>query len=586
MTYYTPQLMRRTMRSPVGGTSFAKPKAAAADYRNTPADFGGTLFDATALALHKKYPISILGMTVTQAQVGQPGYNFVAALRADSATRDIAQYSILNQQFTSAANSGGATYAPIYNGLDALTNGKDFWARDVNSGQKTKGPLATSFPTYEVNILDNIAADANGKRAYDHVAEGYHTMLFSALYAAGLNKFFNDNVYGNPGGTSNPAWNGVTETGSLPAGVMGDYDRNGTNDAFNHGWPLRNSGVNPAFRRGEAAYVTKMKALMPNIGGIANADYDFINDATYGNSCLMNPELSMKFDYAFIEAATSNVGNDGGCITAFRSNFSDFINRYYTAEDNVVLGCIVNSYLMTSNDGLLRSLQKARFCLGVTMLGNGWTCVSDRLTGSSTMRPWWFPELDQSIGSPIEARPTSAAAGFDGMWKRQYSNGLILVNPSQNKGRWMGNGPLTTLVRNANVVQLTMPTANVPAGINGRNIRIQDCTDSGFNGVFGPVSTSVSGSNTIISWSQTGSNTSTLTNASGGTLRGYWGFQSSVNLTALGLKRFQTTEVGDAANAYNGVVGTNTNAQTSQNNGTNVVTIDMWPNDAILLLKQ
>jgi hypothetical protein len=592
------QYLRGGRRKPVkpstagdtGVGSFAKPRAVAVDYRTD-----ATAHDAAALTLHKKYPISILGMLTSQAPSGQSGYAFVEALIADNPNHLVAQYTIDVQQFATLAD-GGATYTAIGAVLAAgdTSGGTYFVTYGNGAGSpgtlKMKSPVAVNFSSWEVDVTSTRLANADGKRAPQICADGYKGLLFDHLVAAAgaVNAriaVFKDNAWGNPGSMSGSSWESLREGGTLIAGTAGDYGRNGTNDSYNHGWALRNSGVNPAFRQGQADYFSRHKSNFPGIKVIANADFDFINDATFGNCCLMNAEFQPGgvplVDYAFLEAVTHNNSNDGGCIAAYRSSFADTLNRLYTAEDSVNDGIFVCGYLKSTSDGLGRTLQKARFTLGVAMLAdNGYAAIEDRLTGSANMRPYWIAELDQLVGSPSEPRPTAPLS--NGWYRHNHTNGAIYVNPTQNKGRWMGNGPVTSIGRSGNVVTLTMPTANAPAGITaGMNIRIWDCTSASsttFNGVWALTEVSTSGANTLFKWAQTAANTATFTNP-----LGYWGFQTSLDLTGLGLRRIVGTDSGTPT-LYNGTPGVNTNDLPSQNDGSAAAVVFMWPDDAVLLV--
>jgi hypothetical protein len=89
---------------------------------------------------------------------------------------------------------------------------------------------------------------------------------------------------------------------------------------------------------------------------------------------------------------------------------------------------------------------------------------------------------------------------------------------------------------------------------------------------------STSGANTLFKWAQTAANTATFTNP-----LGYWGFQTSLDLTGLGLRRIVGTDSGTPT-LYNGTPGVNTNDLPSQNDGSAAAVVFMWPDDAVLLV--
>ena len=139
-----------------------------------------------------------------------------------------------------------------------------------------------------------------------------------------------------------------------------------------------------------------------------------------------------------------------------------------------------------------------------------------------------------------------------------------------------------TIVRSGNVVTLSwsaMPAALVNAVTTGvTRVRIMDCnTNTTFNGVF----TITGKTATTLTWSQT-ANPASLDHP-----LGYFGIQSSVDLTGQGLRRFTSTDDTPSVTGYDGTgyVGTNQNWLPSQNDGSVVTTLNLWPNDAIVLMK-
>lgn len=588
--------------------TFAKPRALAGDYRSNASEFsGGTAFDATALALHKKYKYSLLNMQPGQAAPGQPGYLFVQALVADDATRKVFQYSIATQQFDS--NYGGTTYSPVYNGttgtngLNQGAGGQPYWARDKATNHRTRTPVATGFGAYEVNLCQSpyTTANVDGNYAPQIIAIGLKQMMFTNLIAAGLAGFFQDNVWMTPGGYVTNGSNTLQFSGSgldvgtglaLSSGALtaGEYNvvsGLGNISMNQNRWATRDTAPYPVWRTGLAAYVTKMKQGT-SLLAMGNADADFFTDATYGNSALATTELNKVYDYGFIEAILHNLSNDSP-TSQIRGQFGDVLNRIYTQADGSITEAVVASYVVSGVDNISRTLQKARNVLGTALLADCMCCVSDRVTTLS-MRPFFYQELDVQIGTPVDARPTAdnvGSVGYSGMYKRQYTNSLIVVNPSSNKGRWMNNAAGTfTIVRttgasNNVVLTWTSLTAATAAAItNGvTRIRIQDCTTNAtFNGVF----VITAHTSTTITWSQPTGGSIVAANLDHPL--GYFGIQSTVDLTGAGWKRITTTDDAPSASGYNGVAGSNLNYQVSQNDGSLVTILSLWPNDAVILI--
>lgn len=589
MSRYQPY--RRAAKWSLGTVAFAKPKAIAMDYRSSASEFpGGVAFEQGAtLTLHMKFPISILGMQPSQAALGAAGNLFVRAGLALDPAHVFGQYCIASQQRSSA--EGAPTYAPIYNALDAGgTDSVSWWAKNAATGLKTKTGVALGFSSWEVNLcVAYTTPDSNSppRRAAEAIAHGYHTLVFSLLYAAGVRLFFQDNVWGNPGGftTQNTIDSASNDLGSLK---VGDYTLDGVNDTrTNSDWATRNNAPNVEWRKGLANFSNKLKELSgAGMMSMANGDSDHITDATYGNSMLGTPEFTTGaldggkvYDFGFIEGLTANAGSVNtsamrSCMDAFRGNFANTLNRYYSQHDACRIGAVVGAYIKSTNESLSRTLQKCRYALGVSMLGDGYVAVADRLDGVQNMRPYWFNELDLPAGSPTEPRPTTSASGYGGCFKREHDNLLVIVNPCSNKGRWLQNAPGgATIIRSGGTVTLTWSglAALRTWSAGSTKLRMVDSNQIGgsptFDGTF--TLATFNGTNQI-TWADARADSGLVT-APDGSLETL----TTIDLTGQGWTRFLGTD--DTHDDYlNG---------TSQNDGTTVTTIDLWSGDAVMLLK-
>jgi hypothetical protein len=544
------------MHSTGFAVTYAKPKSLAFDYRTS-----GTL-DATAQTLHLKHSFgSLLGMTFTQAASGQAGPTFVAALKNAKPAHKVFQYTIETQGF-----DVGGVWAPFQALIDAGgTSGPDWWARAGSgsayiAGGKTKAETVISYSAWEVNQTDYVTPNAAGDRWPQALARRYINNEFSALLTAGLDGIFNDNVWNQPGkGTDgiNDGFPTYLDGTNTPANLCADYNLDGSNDV------PTNTTLGTKFRQGYAAYWAFWKAARPGFLIMANADF---NLSTYV-SCLTTTELQGLADYGFIESLSGQTFS----VATF-STMANVMARYNSQAAGSALGTIVSHSLDSTTDGLARTLQGARAGLCLTMLGDGVCSLVDK-PGGADGRPYWINELDQLVGNPIDAIPSAAAPGFDGMWKREYDRALVIYNPQENKGRWMDSASGTlTLVRSANVVTLTWSAMPAHGKTIGDKIRITDCTtDSTFNGVF--TITGVTG--TTITWAQA------LANADAKGIRsrplGYFELTSTVDLTGLGYVRILGTD-----DAHNDYLGT---GRTSQNDGSVVTTATVFSNDGLMLLK-
>lgn len=606
MALYGTQFLHKTKRSPegLGAAEVALPKVVAMDYRTSAASY-----DAAARTLHSNYPISVFGMTPGSVDsAADAGYQLIQNIKADRSDKEVYQYIILTQANSELTHA--PTYAPIYGPL----NTNNWWARDTASGNRTRTGQITAFSALEVNLCPayTTADPVTGLKAAASIVEGYKTFILDYMVnisGAPIDGVFIDNFWINAGGYTNAATVQVNSsnvaTAMSPTTAIGNYSGSGNNTRLNS-WADRNSIPNPEFRAGLALGVAQCRT---NVGGqtgynnfkvMVNGDGNFTTDLDWGNAAVATTELTGICDYNFLEGILSTIGNsssggmgnDESCPGAYRGQFKDVLNRIYSAHDNVRVGAVLGAYIGSTSDEGDRTLQKCRMTIGTSLLANCYAAVSDRLnlSSASDMRPFLYDEMAIPVGVPVDSRPTAdnvGSTGYDGMYKREYSSALVVVNPSSNKGRWMNNASTLSIARSSNTVTLTWAGMSdamwnaITAGVT--RIRLQDVWLSSLrtlNGIFTVATKTTPGGVRTLTWAQTGANITSTNNP-----RGYIGIQSTVNLTGGGWKRFLGTDGGSVA-LYNGTPGTNINSSPSQNDGSIVTTLSLWPNDAIILIKQ
>lgn len=524
---------------------YRRPKVAAIDYRNSAGSF-----DAATLAAQSKYEYVLRNMSSTQASGASGtdiGRQFMQALKAANPAIKVGQYTILSQQAVA-----GADYTAIYNALNSGgSDAASWWVKAAGTATKTRADLA--YAAYEVNQTDYPARDGKGNRAIHAIAQGYVDNWLKKLGDAGALDFvFNDNVFVGPHKDLDVPLNPL----------CGDYNLDGVND------DPTDATLKSEYRKGYVRYWAALKArLFPGLRIAANTE----PDSTTFMASVSTAELSGKADIGLLEAV---VGRSYSIDTY--NYFSNVMTWYRSVIDNVRETAFLLIYIDSNNT--IDALRKSRYGLGITMLDNGHCMLADepgKLSGSGqTMRQFWVDEFDQMIGKPTEARQTAARntgvwAG-KGLWARDHENGLVVVNPSDNRGKWMANVGTVTLSRSAGGV-VRLDWTNWSAGNHGAavgdKVWIDETTGDGgsFNGFFTINNTGA----TWIEWSQAG-NTITLNKPVG-----FFRLQTSVDLSALGLRRFLGSQ--DAHNNYD--------QGTSQNDGTAVTTLKLWAGDAILLLK-
>jgi hypothetical protein len=238
--------------------------------------------------------------------------------------------------------------------------------------------------------------DKNGNTWMDWMTQFYVTTY--AKPAPALDGFFMDNVFWRPY-------------------IDGDWNRDGTVDS------QTNATVQSWFRQGYARYFTLLKTLMPgkyqlgNIGDWGAPDSTLTEYQGVTNGGVLEGYIGKSW----------SVETWGGWAAMF-------------AEYRKVMGAVAAPKLVIFNQwGSQTDYQGMRYGLGTCLLDDGYYSFTD-----NTQQYYgvvWFDELDQKLGAG-QSKPT--AAWQKGVWRRDFDNGIVLVNPK-------GNGAQTVTLESAYV---------------------------------------------------------------------------------------------------------------------------------------
>jgi hypothetical protein len=80
--------------------------------------------------------------------------------------------------------------------------------------------------------------------------------------------------------------------------------------------------------------------------------------------------------------------------------------------------------------GLATDYKQLRYALGSCLLDDGYFAFNEKGKGYSTVA--WFDEYDSKLGQAV--MPPATVAWQKGVYRRDFENGIVLVNPK-------GNGP-------------------------------------------------------------------------------------------------------------------------------------------------
>ena len=339
--------------------------------------------DATYQAQLARQSISILADYPTLAPGGMSMQTVATRIKAINPNSLVFVYTNANQLRSDQAlgtASWGAYRSAVESNKWWLYTDKGLSAL-VNSGFGDANNWA-------INTTLFTPKDKNGNTWMDWMTQFYVTTY--AKPAPALDGFFMDNVFWRPY-------------------INGDWNRDGAIDQ------QTNPTVQSWFRQGYARYFTLLKTLMPgkyqlgNIGDWGAPDSTLTEYQGVTNGGVLEGYIGKSW----------SVETWGGWAAMF-------------AEYRKVMGAVAAPKLVIFNQwGSQTDYQGMRYGLGTCLLDDGYYSFTD-----NTQQYYgvvWFDELDQKLGAGL-SKPT--AAWQKGVWRRDFDNGIVLVNPK-------GNGPQT-----------------------------------------------------------------------------------------------------------------------------------------------
>jgi hypothetical protein len=275
----------------------------------------------------------------------------------------------------------------------------------VNSGFGTAGDNA-------INMTLFTPKDSSGNTAID-----WMTRFFVNTYskpAPAIDGFFMDNVFWRPY-------------------IDGDWNRDGVVDS------QTNPTVQSWLRQGYARYFSLVKTLMPG-------KYQLGNIGDWGNPSSTLTEYQGMVNGGVLEAF---IGKSWSVETW--AGWANMLAQYR----KVMSASAAPKLVIFNQWGSSTDYQGMRYGLGTCLLDDGYYSFTD--TNAGYYGVVWFDELDQSLGA-AQAAPT--AAWQKGVWRRDFDNGIVLVNPK-------GNGPQTVTLETS---YLKIKGTQDPATNNGQTV--------------------------------------------------------------------------------------------------------------------
>ncbi|MGH8588195.1 MAG: putative glycoside hydrolase [Gammaproteobacteria bacterium] len=323
--------------------------------------------------------------------------NAVKAIKAKNPNIVILDYVIQE-----AIHNTSAGLKRLRNKLDA----EHWWLyQNGGGGTKVSGPLAND-PAFTTNFTNTAPKDANGDRWNTWFAKYVYNTIWSKVPE--LDGTFTDNVFWKPR-------------------VSGDWNRDGTTDS------QKNAAIYPEFRAGMMAHLNKIKELMP--GKLVTG-----NIGDWGRPEATVPEYAGQLDGGLLERyigeTWSNEGIDQDGVYNGRGSWSRMMGAYHK-----VMGLVKAPKLVIFGmKGKPTDYKAFRYGFASALMDDAYFDFSDGTGSIYTTKVVWFDEYDLAgsrntswLGNAIDSPQT--APWQNGVYRRRFQNGMVLVNPRGNGDR-------------------------------------------------------------------------------------------------------------------------------------------------------
>jgi hypothetical protein len=202
--------------------------------------------------------------------------------------------------------------------------------------------------------------------------------------------------------------------------VDGDWDRNSTTDS------QTNPTVQGWLRDGYKSYFDYIRSIWrsgtPGAGGLQIG-----NIADWGDPAATIGVLDQVLDGGVMEGM---IGETWSVETPNQNGFISMMAWYRKMIDACRAPKLT---IFGHNNWASGNYQDMRYGLASTLMDDAYYYVSGT-TGYDPSNLLWFDEFNFNLG--YATQPRQAAAWSQGVWRRDFDNGIVLVNPK-------GNGPQT-----------------------------------------------------------------------------------------------------------------------------------------------
>jgi hypothetical protein len=313
------------------------------------------------------------------------GTSFDSDVKAIKALNPHALVFLYTDSDEETMNSANRADASLINQINSMR----WW---LYTGTTFATPVLSFFGDggYTINNTPNTPKDSQGDDAIDYITKWYVSNYYTAN--PDIDGFFMDNVFTAPR-------------------VAGDWYRN--NELLQSSDPKAAAALQSGYER----WFSLVRQLMPG-------KYQIGNIATWNMTGDPLPAgYQGMADGGVLEAMLGksySVESYGG--------WQAMMTQYYAT-----MGNLNSPQLAIFNQwGDPSDYQSMRYGLASCLMDNAYYSFTSNSAGYTGVV--WFDEYNANLGQAVSAPPT--AAWQNGVWRRDFTNGIALVNPK-------GNGPQT-----------------------------------------------------------------------------------------------------------------------------------------------
>ncbi|MBI5617981.1 MAG: hypothetical protein HY943_16995 [Gammaproteobacteria bacterium] len=293
----------------------------------------------------------------------------VSAIKRLNSKILIGQYTILQESQAEGPNGDKAA--------ELTKNG--WWLKNA-SGKRVQ--WTSQYGAWDVNLTHWTQPNGAGQRYPEWLAKRDFETFFRKVPQ--LDIWYFDNVLSKPA-VKKADWKGLGR-------------EQNANDA----------DVAKAYREGQVREWKAASDLKPGVLLIGNSDD------------ISSPEYSGRLNGVFLEGLMGVSWS-----TERKAGWAGVMDRYHAGMQQTAAPHIVGFNVWGKKD----DYRAMRYGLTSCLMDNGYFSYTDEAVGYRSLP--WFDEYDVALGNPKDPVQTKPAS--NGIFKREFQNGLVLVNPNSDE---------------------------------------------------------------------------------------------------------------------------------------------------------